>query len=407
MHNKNISIIITAPISVTSKSIVSIAHSELSRGCVPTELLPLPFDQMMQRTVYHILSKYEFHPMNEDQNTLDDIEDLLCGSAVVSKLCFSTLDYFIERRGQDVGKGLETFTNEVIEPTRSMSERMIDYQVKDEKPNDKVKGNFGDGFLPAQEEEAFDEGGSVQATEGLISDTAKVHRRTSRSLEELEELPNPVVLVFACQLICCLPCSPLERVLMNCLSVLNSAPFHRTVLHSLEVDIRGYVALGTVNREDHNLSGTLMKYSIIVPYPSPVIKLPVSSRAILSDKDTPSYYHMPEAISEAVYLSLKEVDKVMACAILNRTLNELQSRRYDALMEGTIKGEGSEDVNYFDIHVVGLKRVLLSCLLDEWKVFMQETVEGIIKQYITDKTDTVGDYGVLELVNNLIHLNKR
>ena len=387
LDNHYVSIIITAPVSVELKYLTTVLHKQLGRGCVERQLLPLPFHQVMQRIVYFVLSKYDFQPMNADQVILGNIESLLCGNSAISKLCLSLLERFIEQNDGSVEMGLASFNNEVIQPTVCHREGLLD---RSDKRID-VAARF-------ESDPCVDE--SVQVTDSDVDDSTNIlmSKIRTRSPDEFLSLPDPVVLIFGSQLISCVPCNPLERVLMYSLSILNSAPFHCAVLDCLEAIIRKY----SPQIEDVNLGTVLIKYNVIVSYPPPVIK--AQAGKTLNGK-THSYYIMPEAISEAIYLSLYPKDKIVACALMNKTINEIQLRRYDAATIEGLSVLGEEYGNYFDVlslHAVGLKQLLLDYLIGEWSTFERNVIESVVKQYISDKMDTVGDYGVLELIKYFI-----
>ena len=381
IDNPFVSVIITAPVGVTTKPLISVIDKELSRGCKEHQLMPVPFHLMMQKMVYYIMSKYDFHPMNKEQDLLDSIQYMLCGNLAISKLCFSCLDRFIQQREGNVTNGLESFNNEVIFPSRIHIQSLKDYSASKNRKS----------FVEINEEN-IDDPSSVQVSESSVD----VILLKTQFMKDLNALPNPSVLVFASQLISCLPCSPLTRLLMYSLSILNNAPFRSNVLDCLETNILKY----NPETESTDLVSVLKKYHLIVPYPSPVIKVPIGVKN--SERETAVlYFIMPKAITETVYLSLTPADKVAACAILNQTLNEIQSRKYEAAFNVQVDGI-EDDTNYFDalsVHVVGLKHVLLDYLVGEWSLFKRDVIEKVIKQYIADKLDTVGDYGVLQLIN--------
>ncbi len=381
IDNPFVSVIITAPLAVTTKPLISVIDKELSRGCREHQLMPVPFHLMMQKMVYYIMSKYDFHPMNKEQDLLDSIQDMLCGNLAISKLCFTCLDRFIQQREGNVTNGLESFNNEVIFPSR--------IHIQSLKDNSASKNHKA--FVEIKED-TVDDTSSVQVSESSVD----MILLKTQSMNDLNALPSPSVMVFASQMISCLPCSPLTRLLMYSLSILDSAPFRSTVLDCLETNILKYDP-GT---ESTDLVSVLKKYHLVAPYPPPVIKVPIGVKNSRRET-TPLYYIMPKAISETVYLSLTPVDKVAACAILNQTLNEIQSRKYEAAFNVQVDGR-EDDTNYFDalsVHVVGLKHVLLDYLVGEWSLFKTDVIEKVIKQYIADKMDTVGDYGVLQLLN--------
>ena len=415
MNNSSVSIIITAPVNVVSKQVISTIDKELGRGCDEFHLMPIPFYLMMQRMVYYILSKHDFHPMNEEQEIFDEIEDLLSGNSTVSKLCFAVLERFIELREGNVSKGLVSFSNEVIEPTKIHRESFHDPERVDheslisqgEDIESFEKKRSGDGRLQGSDYESVqgNDEGSVQVSEGSMDDSATVLTRKMKawSVKDILFFPDPLILIFAGQLLSCLPCTPLARLLMYCLSILNNAPFHKSVLDSLETNIKKYSSQVS---EENTLSSVLKKFHVIVPFPAPVIKPPIGGPKC-KPETMPLYYIMPEAISEALYLSLTQQDKAVACAILDQTLNEILSRRYEAALEGnfsSLNASDEEDVHYFDalsLHAIGLKKLLLVYLVDEWSVFERNVIEGVLRQYVADKMDTMGDYGVLQLVSSL------
>lgn len=435
MNNPHVSTIMMSPISINSNSFINTIHKVLVRGCTEHEVMPLDFSQSMQRLVYFILSQHELHPMNREQEVLESIQELMCGNAAIAKLCLAVLEKFIQQEDGVVSRGLETFSNEVISPTLTHQQKLGGVQetavgaIGLDGDESTATAHKTDSTLEHEEgtsTSTLEGKGSVLGTVSLDSgdstntatpledsvcvdsdtlpgepsestsvaqvSTASQHTKSERDV--LQPLPDPLMLIFAGQLLSCMPCSAQTRVLMQCLSTLKGAPFHGLVLNKLSSAITKYSCISS----DKDLALVLKSYHVIVPYPFPVVQAPV---AMDTDVAIPSYYIMPESITEAVYLSLSDEDKAALCGIIDRTLDEMSSSRVGAEHESNQRLNGGHSLS---MHVEGLKTMLLKYSTDDQNAFNGPVNEGVIQQYIEKKMKT-REYGVSQLIQQYFKAN--
>ena len=394
MEKPNVHIIITTHISVASNSIVSTAHKSLNRGCHIHSLLPIPFLQSMQRIIYFIVRNYELSPMNHEQEILEEIEDLACGNSEVLTLFCAAIECIMEKC-DDVHIGLNTFFDTVVRRTnRRLEKQMLNSESKPETRTT---------VTVSSKESSREEGGnSVQVSEGTDQpvESVEIMDRESnfKTDEELQDTPNPAVLVFTQEIIHSLLHNQVEYFFLSCISTLNAAPIHNMVLNSLEGRIKSLAGI------ENNLQVLAMKCNILVKYPCPVVSGPSNFRTV--PKNIDDYYVMPEVISEAFYMSLNKKDKAIACSMVNYTLNEILSRVDDVptSQETTQQEETSDShsYDYLSLHVIGLKQILLLCLKGEWSLFGSDVIESVTRQYIADKVSVSGSYEIMELLDNII-----
>lgn len=301
-------IVVTSTDTIAPETVANEAHRGLIRGCNIINLKPLTWIQSAQRVVYFLMSLYELCPMNEDQELFEMLADLVRGSPYVIDIVCHSINALTMRQRGGVMKGLREFEIKVLKPT----------------------------------------------------------------LDEIDELPQSSDLewtlgVFISKLLTSFNLSALALFSLSCLSLIDSSPCHVLVLLALEEFVTDLVPSVRFDWEQD-----LHHNCLVCPYPRPVVQLPLEDRVRRRENTFEDrYFYVPDVISIAVYSLLEPRDKVMACGVMYRILDDLVSNRV------------CEESHRLHFH--GLQHQLLTTVREDLPVYSEGVFTAVFQLYMSTK----------------------
>ena len=306
IHRPTTHTIVLSSGHIAGEKVTNMAHNKLIRGCNVTTLKPLTWIQSAQRVVYYLMSLYDVCPMNEDQELFQELAELVRGCPCIIDLVCHSINALTMRHRGGVMQGLREFEIQVLEPT----------------------WNEADLLSP---------------------------------------MDDWCLGVFISKLLSSLNLSALTLFSLSCLSLLNSAPCHILLLHSLE---KYLIELLPDIRFDWEQD--LHRNSLVCPYPRPTILLPLEERVrkrddILVDR----WFYVPDVISSTVYSLMESKDKVMSCGVLQRVLGSLLLRK--------------DCKESHKLHFHQLQHRLLTTVQEDVENYSEDIFNAVFQQYISTK----------------------
>lgn len=306
IHRPSTHTIILSSGNIAPEKVTKMAHKELIRGCNVVTLKPLTWIQSAQRVVYYLMSLYDVCPMNEDQDLFQEIAELVRGCPCVIDLVCHSINALTMRQRGGVMQGLREFEVEVLEPTWS-------------------------------------------------------------EVDQLSPISDWCLGVFISKLLSSLNLSALTMFSLSCLSLINSAPCHILLLHSLEkylTDLLPGIRFNWEQDLHHN--------RLVCPYPRPMILLPLEERVRKRDSSfVDRYFYIPDIISSTVYDLMEPKDKVMGCGVMQRVLGGLMLRK--------------DCKESHKLHFHELQHQLLTTVREDITNFSEDIFNAVFQQYISTK----------------------
>lgn len=381
IHKSNVHIIIIAHISSLPSKIADEAHKTLNRGCLQQELRPLPFLQSLQRIIYHVMSRFDLSPMNEEQKIFEEIEEASCGNPALIDLTCAVISDCIESCDHDPTVGLEKFNERVVKVAANELYKLCEKQKMEYE----------------EEHTSF----TISDHQGVLTLKKNIERSTVTKSDESDITINPAM-IFTQVLIQYISLNFLEYFLLSCLSFLKNIPLHSSVIDALENKLKKISQKDT----EKDLQKQLKRFSLLVRYPHPVLQAP-KEKMKSSEMTTDScYYFVPPVITEALYSVMENEDKAVICSVLYHTLDELSPNKQLICEEVSEQVESEEtEVNkqccHIAVHCIGLRQVLLSRVSQEWDLFGKDVFKSVVEQYVKEKINVQGEEGLVELLVDL------
>ena len=286
LKNKYVHIIVISEQYAYPDELIKEIDHKLVRGCNIHEIAPLSMIHSTQRIVYSVMKHHTFIPYNDGQRAFESLAKFSCGSPVIIDLTSQILLSYLSQ-------------------TVNCPENTLHYWSL-------LTDGTDDHTLRTVSEEVA----NVVCTVIKVPQDEQDVWMTSSEYDSWDSIDR---LIDACDL------TAEEKVLLDCLSLFGSSPIPMFVI----TEISSLIA--TSAHKQHlstSLHVRLFGFNFVKCHPFPVVYSP-SLKSCCSHK----LAYVPEYVSQCVWKSLADIDKIAAFTFTNVVVNRLHKNVIPASIE--------------------------------------------------------------------------
>jgi hypothetical protein len=292
VKQRNVHVVIISASFMFPDSLKKSISDHLLRGTVLRDIQPLSTIHTTQRVVYSIVKDNHLAPSKKEQLTFEKLAQFTNGSPDIVDVVSALLSSHLDDNGNVLTFADLVRLNELGPSTKPPT--VIDSDQTLEVPTVCVARHM--------EKRVYDAIPAVQESKDPNPWATSSHYDSWQVM---------TVLIERCNLVA------EERLLLNCLSVLNHTPVPAPLVSGVSAMICKASHMPFLAS---SLATKLVRMSLLKPYPKPLVYSP-NAHSGTSDID---FFYVPKFVAEALWKDVMTgPDKAMALAILYKTLNNI------------------------------------------------------------------------------------